>query len=667
MGKINLLDDRLINQIAAGEVVENPASVIKELVENSIDAGSTSVTIEFSKGGTEYIRIIDNGCGMDEEDAHTAFLRHATSKVSSSDDLQHIATMGFRGEALASISEVSRVELTTSTGDIGTQIIMRGGIQESERKLGFPRGTTIEVSNLFFNTPARKKFLKSLRQETNNILELCSKLILAHPDIAFKVVNSGRVEMRSDANGDMLDAICSVYGANIKDEVVPVSKTTNGIKITGYVSKPAYAELNRRKQSFFVNGRYVKSSLIAMALDEAFKGKLMVNKFPFAVLYINLAYSEVDVNVHPQKTEVRFSNTKAVFGAVMSAVEQALMPDDVLPEMKFEDETENESAKIVRAPDVEIQISNKFDDVEPKKDSRFDVPTKVTPQPHIEVKKEEAFDSIPNINDVKLKKDDVIVAPVANEPKDVKSSSEAKSSGAEITAKFVLRESRTDFEVIQPKSKESKQNFADKAEESIFEEPRNFSVDFKVCGVLWDTYILVQSDDLCCIIDQHAAHERFLYDKYLSDFNAKKVAIQQLLIPEVIDAEPAVIDLIGENTEIFEQLGFDIEIFGNNSCVIRGVPSVTCNAPSRTVFNEALELMKQNLSAENVVRDIVCPELMKSACKHAVKGNQRLSDSEIRFIVEALRSLKGLTCPHGRPIAITISRKEMEKRFGRIQ
>lgn len=673
MGKINLLNDRVINQIAAGEVVENPASVIKELVENSIDAGSTSITIEFSKGGTEYIRITDNGCGMDEDDARTAFLRHATSKVSSAEDLQHIATMGFRGEALASISEVSHVELTTSTGDIGTKIVMAGGTCEAVSKIGFPRGTTIEVSDLFFNTPARKKFLKSVRHETNNIIEVCSKFILAYPNISFKVINGGRTEMRSDARGDILSAVCAVYGMGTKDEVTKISEETDGINIRGYVCKPVYAQLNRRKQSFFVNGRYVKSALIAAALDEAYKGKLMVNKFPFAVLYIDLPYSEVDVNVHPQKTEVRFSNSKAVFNAVMTAVSRTLSPVDVLPEMKFADSVDKEAVSQVRAADIEIKLSDKIDDVADGEENKSFVYTAA----ETEANKNRNESNAPTLRIQAVSANErCIEQPMSALPKiereNKESLSENKDSSEQregrfnkinMADRFMLNENRIEFDMSVPKYAHIETPFVEQAKP----EERDIDVDFTVCGVLWDTYILVQSDELCCIIDQHAAHERLLYDKYYSDFTERKVAIQQLLIPEVIETEPAVIDLINENTEMFNRLGFDVEAFGNNACVIRGVPSVVCGAPFKTVFEEALELMKRNMSAENVVRDIVCPELMKSACKHAVKGSQKLSEAEIKFIVNAIKKLKGLTCPHGRPVAVTVSKKEMEKRFGRIQ
>lgn len=673
MGKINLLNDRVINQIAAGEVVENPASVIKELVENSIDAGSTSITIEFSKGGTEYIRITDNGCGMDEDDARTAFLRHATSKVSSAEDLQHIATMGFRGEALASISEVSHVELTTSTGDIGTKTVMAGGVCEAVSKVGFPRGTTIEVSDLFFNTPARKKFLKSVRHETNNIIEVCSKFILAYPNISFKVINGGRIEMRSDARGDILSAVCAVYGTGTKEEVTQISEEIDGINIRGYVCKPAYAQLNRRKQSFFVNGRYVKSALIAAALDEAYKGKLMVNKFPFAVLYIDLPYSEVDVNVHPQKTEVRFSNSKAVFNAVVTAILRTLSPVDVLPEMKFEDNTEKEAVSKVRAAEIEIKLSDRIDDVadgDGNKSFVYTTSEATVDERQYESKAPMFGTQAIGANEPCIERPEAVLPKIerennesVSENKDSSEKHEGRFNKINLTDRFMLNENRIEFDMSVPKYAHIEAPFA----EPTKPEERDMDVDFTVCGVLWDTYILVQSDELCCIIDQHAAHERLLYDKYYSDFTEKKVAIQQLLIPEVIETEPAVIDIINENTEVFNRLGFDVEAFGNNACVIRGVPSVVCGAPFKTVFEEAVELMKRNMSAENVVRDIVCPELMKSACKHAVKGSQKLSDSEIKFIVNAVKKLKGLTCPHGRPVAVTVSKKEMEKRFGRIQ
>ncbi len=675
MGKINILDDRTINQIAAGEVVENPASVIKELVENSIDAGSTAITVEFEKGGTELIRITDNGSGMEADDARTAFIRHATSKVKNPEDLMSIATMGFRGEALASISEVASVELTTSMGNIGTRIRVKGGAYEDEREIGYPRGTSIEVTNLFFNTPARKKFLKSVRSETNNVLELCAKFILAHPDISFKVINNGRTEMRSDGTGDALSAIKAVYGIQSEAELASVQYAFDGIEITGYTCKPVYAQLNRRKQSFFVNGRFVKCALVSAALDEAYKGKLMINKFPYAVLYIKLPYGEVDVNVHPQKTEVRFSNTKAVYAAVVTAVTKALQPKDVLPEVKL---VEEEPVNIVRAPDVKIEISDRFDEPE------------ATPVKPVErIKDIEAFDasaviSMPAEKTVKpaekpiaepakrpeFKAPEPIIKPKDKfeqkaEPQKAYSESleQRESEKLEVNnigPAFSLRED----EIRPEKAKPEQLPLTYEVEETAVFEPE---IEYKVSGVLWDTYILVEVGDTCYMIDQHAAHERLLYDKYSEEFKNRKVAVQQLLIPEIIETEPTVVDIISENVDSFAEVGFDIEVFGKNSCIIRGVPSVACNASFNAVFDEALELLKQNSSIKNVVTDIVCPEIMKSACKHAVKGNQKLSDAEVKYIVKSLSTLKGLTCPHGRPIAITMTKKETEKIFGRIQ
>lgn len=683
MGKINILDDRLINRIAAGEVVENPASVIKELAENAIDAGSTSIAIEFSKGGTEYIRIVDNGCGMDEDDAKNAFIRHATSKISSTEDLESIATMGFRGEALASISEVAQVELTTSTGDVGTQIIMRGGKCELCRPLGFPRGTTIEVRNLFFNTPARKKFLKSVRQETNNILELCSKLILAHPEVSFRVINNGRTELKSEANGDILEAVCSIYGINTKDEVLEVKRSQGDIEITGYVCKPAFAQLNRRRQSFFVNGRYVKSPVIAAALDEAFKGKLMINKFPSAVLYIKMPYTDVDVNVHPQKTEVRFDNTRAVYNAVFEAVSVAISPDDVFPEMKLDKDNHNTEVVTVKAPEVTIEMTATFDEKPKTKITVDPLPQSTLPKTEKNVKFESNADPKPEIgvkvfdtvNLVCDKKDEtVLIEPCENVNKDTNDSKaqvvEQKASEGHavktfhvsIPSKKTVKEACVGFEMKTPEQI--------KIEELVPRESTtglDSEIEFSMCGVLWDTYIIVQCGDMCYMIDQHAAHERFLFDKYSEEFKSRRVVVQQLLIPSVVNAEPSVVDIIAENIDVFLQLGFDIDVFGSNSCIIRGVPSVVSDAPFEIVFDEIIRLISENKSALNVIDDLVCPQIMKSACKHAVKGNQKLSNAEIKFILKAIGSLDGLTCPHGRPIAITLTRKELEKRFGRIQ
>lgn len=694
MGRINLLDDRIINQIAAGEVVENPASVVKELVENSIDAGATSVTVEFSKGGTEFIRIIDNGCGMDDVDAKTSFIRHATSKISSSDDLTHIATMGFRGEALASISEVSHVTLTTSTGDAGTRLVVKGGICESVKPIGFPRGTTIEVSNLFFNTPARKKFLKSLRAETGAILEICQKFILAHPEVSFKVINNGRTEMSSLNDKTLMGAICTVYGETARDELFEIDEEYDGIKIFGYTSKPAFAQPNRRKQAFFVNGRYVKSSLIASALDTAYKGCLMVNKYPYAIIDINLPYSDVDVNVHPQKTEVRFSDSRAVFNSVIKAVSKVLLPETVFPVVKLdEDDVKLQKTK---ASDVTISLSDTFEELKLNESDNSGKDRAVA------VNSESAVDTGAEVARDKTDADDKFNPPLIKTDRTVIEKTEnLKNNSAQnllksdkfgvdhigaapvavdmpiASTKAVLNNEKNEnvrsarepfggfYEPEKPLTKKAEQI-------SIFETPNTKdnavrAEDFKTVGVLWDTYILCESGDVCYIIDQHAAHERMLYDKYSAEFNAKKVIVQQLLIPEIIETEPFVIDMISDNIDVFESLGFEIDIFGDKSCIIRGVPSIACEASFKMIFDEATELIKQNISAENLVKDIVSTELMKSACKHAVKGKQKLSDSEIAYIINEVKKLKVFTCPHGRPIAVTLSRKEMEKRFGRIQ
>ena len=698
MSKINLLDDRIINRIAAGEVVENPASVIKELVENSIDAGATSITIEFSKGGTESIRIIDNGSGMDAVDAKTAFIRHATSKISSADDLDHIATMGFRGEALASISEVSRIVLTTSTGDEGTRIIINGGVCESVKPIGFPRGTTIEVSDLFFNTPARKKFLKSSKGETSSILELCQKFILSHPEVSFRVVNNGRVEMSSSADKSLLGAICTVYSEDSRDELFQTEHTDGNITVNGYVSKPAYSQMNRRKQSFFVNGRYVKSALIASALDEAYKGSLMINKYPWAILNITLPYDAVDVNVHPQKTEVRFADSRSVFNAVVKAVSRVLLPETVLPKLNI---VEDEPIKPTKAAAVTVSLTDKFDDEpvadEPKQEAK---PTPV----ELKILSEEKTDTTVSIAPSKpvafaaeKSKEPVKLVTSSTFDDEPKNETPKPNNGAptplfEVTPvamqmpkmDHVKSENKIPLSVreeVKTYTSPADTNIKPKAapeRDSVLEQrivPEQIEVvhiqspeeKTEIVGTLWDTYIICKKGDACYIIDQHAAHERYLYDKYLEEFNSGKVLIQQLLIPEVIEAEPFLIDIITENTDTFAKLGFDVEAFGNRSCIIRGVPSIACEAPFKTIFDEAVELIKQNASTKDLITQAVCKELMRSACKHAVKGNQKLSQAELEYIVNAISQLKGLTCPHGRPIAVVLTKKELEKRFGRIQ
>lgn len=670
MGKISVLDERVINHIAAGEVVENSASIVKELVENSIDAGSTSITVEFAKGGIELLRISDNGSGMDEEDAKAAFIRHATSKVRSVEDLNHIATMGFRGEALASIAEVSEVEMTTSTGDIGTVVLMRGGKCENIRQIGFPKGTSIEVRNLFYNTPARKKFLKSVRQETAAVLELCSRLIMSHPEIAFKVINSGRMELRSRGSGERLDAIAAIYGPGIKSELAEVSGTFGTISLHGYVTTPAYARLNRRAQTFFVNGRYIKNNIISGALDDAFKPYLMQNKYPLAVLFLELPAEEVDVNVHPQKTEVRFGNTRAVFDAVSNIVSQAIRPESVFPELELEkEEIAVPSEHFASAPPAEpvtITVTDKFDDDEA--DTKVESPIK-TPQQAaaaLQQKIDQAVNRVSKDNKADFVKEGRAVVEQPQQPLEKKPKPEP----------IIMQRETPSVESVQAKPNPAIQELKEQVVKKQFAFDRAFpeydpeakpKMEFQVCGVLWDTYIVVQAENLCYIIDQHAAHERILYDKYLAEYREKKIVIQELLVPEILEAEPFVIDFIGEHIEAFASAGFEIELFGQNSCIIRGVPSILCGASFSTVFEEVVEEMERSGSGKKVIDDIVIETLMQTSCKHAVKGNQKLSDSEIQFILEGFAGGQKFTCPHGRPIAVTMTKRELERRFGRIQ
>ncbi len=668
MGKIRVLDERVINHIAAGEVVENPASIVKELVENSIDAGSTSITVEFAKGGIELLRISDNGSGMDEEDAKAAFIRHATSKVRSVEDLNHIATMGFRGEALASIAEVSEVEMTTSTGDIGTVVLMRGGKCENIRQIGFPKGTSIEVRNLFYNTPARKKFLKSVRQETAAVLELCSRLIMSHPEIAFKVINSGRMELRSRGSSERLDAIAAIYGPGIKSELAEVSGTFGTISLQGYVTTPAYARLNRRAQTFFVNGRFIKNNIISGALDDAFKPYLMQNKYPLAVLFLDLPAEEVDVNVHPQKTEVRFGNTRAVFDAVSSIVSQAIRPESVFPELELEKkETAPVSEQFASAPPAEpvtITVTDKFDEDEAdvKSIEKSSVQTPQQAAAALQHKIDQVVNRVSKDNKANFVKEG---RAVVEQPQQLFGKQPKPEP-------IIMQRENSSVESVQAKPNPALQQLKEQVVKKQFAFDRAFleakpKMEFQVCGVLWDTYIVVQAENLCYIIDQHAAHERILYDKYLAEYREKKIVIQELLVPEILEAEPFVIDFIGEHIEAFASAGFEIELFGQNSCIIRGVPSILCGAGFATVFEEVVEEMERSGSGKKVIDDIVIETLMQTACKHAVKGNQKLSDSEIQFILDGFAGGQKFTCPHGRPIAVTMTKRELERRFGRIQ
>lgn len=585
MSNIQVLDQSTINQIAAGEVIERPASVVKELVENAIDACATSITVEIKEGGIGLIRITDNGCGIPKEDVKTAFLRHATSKIRSVEDLLKVTSLGFRGEALSSIAAVAQVELLTKTGNAlsGTRYEIHGGKELSMEDIGCPEGTTFLVRNLFFNTPARRKFLKTPVTEANYIEAMIQRLALSNPDISIRYIANGSNKLFTAGNGNLKDMIYHIYGRDIASELLPVDVKTDRIRISGYIGKPVIVRSNRTYENFFVNGRYVKSSIISKAVEEAYKSFLMVHKYPFAVLNIEMESGLLDVNVHPSKMELRFKNGDELYALLVDSIYGILAHKELIPEVPVE----KESRQSVIPP----------------------MKTKRMPEP---------FETV---------------------------------RGNRYTREF-----EHDHSVVKEEAPLFQENFL-----SQEAKPRH-----KIIGQLFQTYWLLEYEDHFYIMDQHAAHEKVLYEKLVAELAEKHIASQQLMPPMILTVNGRERQALEEYKDIFQELGFQFEQYGGSEICIRGIPADLYGLQEKDVFLELLdELTETSISGPG---ELVTGKLASMACKAAVKGNMHLSYPEVTALIDQLMELDNpYHCPHGRPTLISMSKAELERKFKRIQ
>ena len=602
MPKVHVLPPRIANQIAAGEVVERPSSVVKELVENAIDAGSTAITIEIENGGLDLIRIIDNGSGIGDEDSETAFLRHATSKISTASDLFAIRSLGFRGEALASIAAVSRVTLQTQTeeDDLGTLIRYEGGDLVEHKRTAGTRGTTIEVRNLFFNVPARLKFVKSSRAESAAIGDYIARLILSVPQIAIHFVNGGKTVYRSAGNGSAKDALLCVYGVSVERQICPVSFDDGYLKISGYVGVPDLARANRSGQTILLNGRIIRSNALSNALSRSFDTRVLIGRFPFAVLYLNIAYAEVDVNVHPAKLEVRFTDEQRVTRSVVVACSEALIRSYVPTIEIRREEPQTQESQTFHIPEEATRVNLRAAVVKPSS-----------------LLQENCYSSTPPR------------IPMYRMP----SREQEDKPRAETVPVFLTKPA----------------------------EP--LSEPFHIIGSAFDTYWYVQQGEFVFCIDQHAAHERLLYDALM----AKRAAIvsQTLFLPEDVRLLPTESDVFFTSKEELERFGFVFSDANETSVTLLAVPQVNGTALKAEFLHDVLEF----LSSYDEVRpnDWFRDAIAQSACKHAVKAGERLSHEEIRQLLEEITELDSLlTCPHGRPVAVRFTKTDIEKMFKRV-
>lgn len=654
MPKINILSKHTADLIAAGEVVERPASAVKELVENSIDAGATSVTVEIQNGGISYIRITDNGCGIAREDIKNAFLPHATSKISDENDLNSILTLGFRGEALASISAVSRVDILTKTSEeqFGTRYVIEGGTEKLLDDAGCPNGTTVVVRNLFFNTPARMKFLKKNISEANAVADVLDRMALSHPEISFRFIREGKETLSSPGDGKLISAIYSVYGKEFASGLIPVDYENDMVKVGGFVSKPMAARKSRSMQLFFLNGRFVKTGTAAAALNEAYRNSIMVGKFPACVLHIDFPPNAVDVNVHPAKLEVRFTNEKPVFDAVYYGVKNALAKGDTRPEARL---SEPKSSAAFSRPQSLYKKSNMFAQQKfllSKRPAEAD--TAVLNKPCVEQKDQQISREITPV----LKQTQTFY----NRPIETNKSvdvfkDEAHDERANASPTFPS-ESSIEGENLQKNRHpiQDRESFVKIADDDRYESPI-------FVGEAFATYVIIEVGKKLLLIDKHAAHERILFNKLCENHNSPSA--QMLLEPVTVTLRKTEYTVILDNLELLKNAGIIAEDFGMGSIVVRSVPM---NLDGESIPDLIEELAERLSKTPGVVSTEKQEWIYHSiACRAAVKAGDKSDKAELMALAEQIIKDDSIRyCPHGRPVAVWLSKYELEKQFGRV-
>ena len=715
MGNIVLLDELTINKIAAGEVIERPASVVKEMVENSIDAGATSITVEIKNGGISFIRITDNGKGIAKDDTEIAFERHATSKIRQASDIETIHSMGFRGEALASIAAVANVELVTKTAedDIGTRVVVEAGKILEHEEIGCKTGTSITVKNLFFNTPVRYKFLKKDFTESGYIEDAISRLALVNPNIAFKLISSGKVIIQTNGNGDLQAVIYGIYGKNIAENILQVDYTYEDIHITGVIGKPEIARSNRSNQLFFVNNRYVKDKTLSGAIEKAFKGLLTIGKYAFSILNIEMDPAKVDVNVHPAKLEVRFADESKIFKSVYHAVNDTLLKNDLIKSSDKAEEgfknpeintslfgnrpssTTQELQKTRFNSLLELQKKIK-DDLEKSKEElkvKSEEENKLLNSVKDIDKTEKDGSTNLNIQDVKpesvIEKTETKVEEPKLSVKELEKASEEIDKQIENIANENIKEKpKTSFDEMYfkifgtkpPKPEEDKKDENEIEDSSdllqtneventnLFdnvEDDYKYKPQYKFIGIVFNTYIIFEMNDEMYIMDQHAAHERIMFEKVKKNYYSDESKDSQLmLLPDIITLTHKEMDIARENMDLFRKAGFIIEEFGENTVKISGTPSICIDLDTRELFLETLDEI--NSVARTAKQEKENKFLATIACKAAVKAHMVLTKEEVESLMDELLKLTNpFTCPHGRPTVIKMSKYEIERKFER--
>lgn len=637
MPNIQVLDQITIDKIAAGEVIERPASIVKELVENAIDAKATSITVEIREGGISFIRITDNGCGIPKEEVSLAFLRHSTSKIRSEKDLATVTSLGFRGEALSSISAISQVEVITKTkeSDFGVRYTIEGGEEKGFEEIGAPEGTTFLVNQIFYNTPARRKFLKTPMTEASHVNELMIRLALSHPEVSIQFINNGQSKFHTSGNGNVKDVIYHVFGRDIANNLLEVDCSEGNLRVSGYIGKPMISRGNRNYENYYINGRYVKSNIIAKAIEDGYKDFTMQHRYPFTVLHFWIDGNEIDVNVHPTKMELRFSHQQEIYNFAYRVVKQTLIEPELIPRVELPKTVEEKTI-------IETKIPEKRDEAYFMRKMKERVESYHHQASQAEVK------NTKELHRGNMQIDRIKEAVTYNKNK-------AREE------QFVSTTVQIPNVDIEKESKIEQLNFFD---EKLL--TKKASQEYTVIGQVFDTYWLVEFKEQLYIIDQHAAHERVLYEKTLQGMKNRTFTSQYLSPPIILNLSMQETRLLTEHMDLFTKIGFEIEDFGGDSFAVRAVPDNLFSIAKKELLMEMLDQLSDDITSAEAP-DIIGEKIASMSCKAAVKGNTKLSAAEVDALIGELLELENpYHCPHGRPTIIAMTKRELEKKFKRI-
>ncbi len=647
MAKITVLDQQTINQIAAGEVIERPSAVVKELVENAIDAGANAITIEIKEGGISLIRITDNGSGIARDDVKTAFVRHATSKIKSIEDLLSVSSLGFRGEALSSIAAVALVELVTKAKSelLGSRYLMEGGEEKGMEEIGCPDGTTFIIRNLFYNTPARRKFLKSPQTEAGYISDLVERLAISHPGISFRFLNNNQLKISTTGNNKLKDIVYQIYGREVTAKLLEVSESNEHITINGFIGMPELLRGNRNYENYFINGRYIKSTVISKAIEDAYKPYAMTHRYPYTSLHFLIDPMYIDVNVHPTKMELRLRNSEEVYQIIYQTLSKRLKQIELIPDVPVDNKLSQKPTSFSRSSETTHDGSH--------------LPTPKGPEPFEKQRIAASNQALSYIHKIQESIDTKENVPAARFIPN-----QELETAYEHTIRSVSNQTTSD---TPPLHKEPT-NIVPSEQLSIFIEESPVSPPkptYHIIGQLFNTYWLIEFEEKMLLIDQHAAHEKVLYERLMKEYSEKTLLSQGLLPPIIISLNPREEECIKENQAFFEDLGFEIEHFGGKEWAVRGIPADLYNLNQESLLMELIDsLVDDHYNLEPM---LIIEKIASMSCKAAVKGNHKLTYEEFQALLDDLMTLENpYFCPHGRPIIISMTRYEIEKKFKRI-